>query len=87
MDLDGEQSHTWRKLYSTLPHSCHLVPRKGDSLPILSKVQVTGVPERSSANATIWEFEVATLDEDGSGFSGGISSLLTFYQVVSLREE
>ena len=32
--------------------------------------QVTGVPERSSANSTTWEFEVVTLAEDGSGFPG-----------------
>ena len=34
-------------------------------------LQVTGIPERRSANSTTWEFEVSTLAEDGSGFPGG----------------
>ena len=37
MDLYGEQSRTWRNLYTSLSHPCHLVPRKGDSFPSLSK--------------------------------------------------
>ena len=37
MDLDGKQSRPWRKLYSSLPHSCNLVQRKGDSFSISCK--------------------------------------------------
>merc|ERR1712013_901669 len=33
-------------------------------------IKVAGIPERSSANSTTWEFEVSTLAEDGSGFPG-----------------
>ena len=36
MDLNGEQSQTWGKLYSSLPHPCHLVPHQGDSFCTLS---------------------------------------------------
>ena len=84
----SEQERQARSRHPYLqPESCHLVPDQGkrlnrDGMDSM-EFQVTG--ERSPGEHTSLEFEIATLADDGSGFSGDQNQWL-HSQVVSLKE-